>query len=76
MEVQCPQCNKPVVWGPTSPFRPFCSKQCQLIDLGEWANEEKALPCGGNKEQETNHFPDIEDIEALLAEQSDNFFKE
>ena len=25
-------------------FRPFCSKRCQLIDLGEWAAEEKAIP--------------------------------
>ena len=25
--------------------RPFCSKRCQLIDLGEWAAEEKAIPC-------------------------------
>ncbi|MDU5697815.1 MAG: DNA gyrase inhibitor YacG, partial [Haemophilus parainfluenzae] len=24
--------------------RPFCSKRCQLIDLGEWAAEEKAIP--------------------------------
>ena len=23
---------------------PFCSKRCQLIDLGEWAAEEKAIP--------------------------------
>ena len=22
----------------------FCSKRCQLIDLGEWAAEEKAIP--------------------------------
>ena len=27
-----------------SQFRPFCSKRCQLIDLGEWAAEEKAIP--------------------------------
>ena len=23
----------------SSEFRPFCSKKCQLIDLGEWAEE-------------------------------------
>ena len=23
----------------SSEFRPFCSKRCQLIDLGEWADE-------------------------------------
>ena len=24
---------------PTFPERPFCSKRCKLIDLGEWASE-------------------------------------
>lgn len=42
--VNCPTCNKPVIWGEQSPFRPFCSKRCQLIDLGEWAAEEKRIP--------------------------------
>lgn len=44
-EVPCPICKKPVVWLKESHYRPFCSKRCQLIDLGEWANEEKAIPC-------------------------------
>lgn len=53
-EVKCPTCGKPVLWNEQSPFRPFCSKRCQLIDLGEWANEEKRIPAqnqdpdGGN----------------------------
>lgn len=41
--IACPTCGKPVIWGEQSPFRPFCSKRCQLIDLGEWANEEKRI---------------------------------
>ena len=41
--VSCPTCGKTVVWGEVSPFRPFCCKRCQLIDLGEWAAEEKAF---------------------------------
>ena len=45
-EVKCPTCGKPVLWNEQSPFRPFCSKRCQLIDLGEWANEEKRIPGG------------------------------
>lgn len=75
MKVDCPHCKKSVEWSSTSQYRPFCSKQCQLIDLGEWANEEKALPCGASKDQEVIALPDIEDIEALLAEQGDNFFQ-
>jgi len=38
--VNCPRCAKPVRWGPESPFRPFCSERCKVIDLGAWANEE------------------------------------
>jgi endogenous inhibitor of DNA gyrase (YacG/DUF329 family) len=37
--VACPQCGKPVEWGPQSAFRPFCSERCKLIDLGAWATE-------------------------------------
>lgn len=37
--VSCPHCNKDVAWQSDSEFRPFCSKRCQLIDLGEWADE-------------------------------------
>ncbi len=42
--VPCPQCKTKVIWSDENPFRPFCSKQCQLIDLGEWADEEKRIP--------------------------------
>ena len=44
IEVPCPICQKSVPWTNESTFRPFCSKRCQLIDLGEWAAEEKAIP--------------------------------
>ncbi len=44
VEVTCPTCGKSVVWDTSSPWRPFCSKRCQLIDLGEWATEEKRIP--------------------------------
>lgn len=41
--VNCPTCEKEVVWSVESKYRPFCSERCQLIDLGEWANEEKRI---------------------------------
>ena len=44
MTVNCPICGKSVIWGEQSPYRPFCCKRCQLIDLGEWADEEKRIP--------------------------------
>ncbi|GAB6043800.1 DNA gyrase inhibitor YacG [Endothiovibrio diazotrophicus] len=42
--VACPTCGKPVAWGPESPYRPFCSERCRLIDLGEWIKEERRIP--------------------------------
>jgi endogenous inhibitor of DNA gyrase (YacG/DUF329 family) len=43
LEVSCPQCKKTVLWQKSSEFRPFCSKRCQLIDLGEWADESNKI---------------------------------
>lgn len=43
-EVSCPNCRKPVVWGDESPFRPFCSKRCQMVDFGDWAAERHRIP--------------------------------
>ena len=43
MKVNCPTCQKKVVWDKQSLYRPFCCKRCQLIDLGEWADEEKRI---------------------------------
>jgi endogenous inhibitor of DNA gyrase (YacG/DUF329 family) len=37
--VNCPHCEKKVVWAKESPFRPFCSERCKLIDFGDWAEE-------------------------------------
>jgi len=42
--VSCPTCKAPVAWLPEQQFRPFCSERCKLIDLGEWAMEEKRIP--------------------------------
>ena len=47
IEVNCPTCRKIVIWREQSPYRPFCCKRCQLIDLGEWADEEKRISSHG-----------------------------
>lgn len=75
MKVQCPTCQTQVVWNASSEFRPFCSKRCQLIDLGAWANEENAIAAGSDKENEMASSIDIEDIEAMLSQQDTDFFK-
>mgnify|MGYP000447418073 CR=1 FL=1 len=42
--VSCPTCQNEVIWNSQQAFRPFCSERCKLIDLGEWAAEEKVIP--------------------------------
>ena len=42
--VTCPTCGKAVEWSHDSPYRPFCSKRCKLIDLGEWMDEGHRIP--------------------------------
>jgi endogenous inhibitor of DNA gyrase (YacG/DUF329 family) len=44
MKVSCPTCQKAIEWSEDSPFRPFCSERCKLIDLGEWASGGHAIP--------------------------------
>ena len=47
----CPRCSTQTVWQDNK-YKPFCSKQCKLIDLGAWANEDYTLPA------ETTPFSD------------------
>ncbi|HTN47954.1 MAG TPA: DNA gyrase inhibitor YacG [Burkholderiaceae bacterium] len=41
--VLCPTCGASVAWSALSPFRPFCSERCKLIDLGAWASDRYAI---------------------------------
>jgi uncharacterized protein len=41
--VKCPTCQREIDWD-QSPFRPFCSERCRLIDLGAWLTEKHAIP--------------------------------
>lgn len=78
MKVNCPTCKNSIEWSTENTFRPFCSKRCQLIDLGEWASEsyKVAQATATPKEKtftEQELTPEqIEDIEAMLAEQGDD----
>jgi endogenous inhibitor of DNA gyrase (YacG/DUF329 family) len=42
--VSCPVCSARVPWNASSPYRPFCSERCKLIDLGQWAAENYRIP--------------------------------
>ena len=50
MKVSCPTCSRPVEWSESSPWRPFCSERCKLIDLGAWATEKHVIPDDGAAE--------------------------
>ena len=72
MKVKCPICSADVEWSEKSEHRPFCSKKCQLIDLGEWAVEDRSIP---GPKQHSDTPPGLPDIEAMLSQQQDDFFK-
>ncbi|MDP2829588.1 MAG: DNA gyrase inhibitor YacG [Sulfuricellaceae bacterium] len=52
--VLCPTCGGISIFSPENSYRPFCSKRCKLIDLGQWANEEFRIP------ETTQPLPDEE----------------
>jgi endogenous inhibitor of DNA gyrase (YacG/DUF329 family) len=53
-ELSCPTCQKTVYWNEEFPYRPFCSQRCQLIDLGEWANESYSIPVSDENQEKDN----------------------
>lgn len=56
---KCPTCGARVEWSPKSPYRPFCSKRCRLIDLGAWLDGSNRIP--GN-ELEADALDQLEDL--------------
>ena len=50
----CPTCKKVTVYRTDNPFRPFCSKRCQLIDLGAWLEEGYSIPAVEGTEMPEN----------------------
>lgn len=74
LKVPCPTCSNEVLWQPESTYRPFCSKRCQLIDLGEWADEGHKIPQSIDPNQEITE----EMLDALEGEflQHNKFFVE
>ena len=41
---ECPHCGAPVRLDDSNPYRPFCSRRCKLIDLGDWIDESNRIP--------------------------------
>ena len=70
-KVNCPTCDTKVMWEPASEFRPFCSKRCQLIDLGEWASESNRIaesPLVSSMSES-----ELDQIERLLEERASGY---
>ena len=43
MYVKCPECGEQAEYSEKNEYRPFCSRRCQLLDLGAWASEERKI---------------------------------
>jgi endogenous inhibitor of DNA gyrase (YacG/DUF329 family) len=56
----CPTCKKETIYSKDNPNRPFCSKRCKLIDLGEWANESHRIE--GKKAQDELFSEDLDNL--------------
>lgn len=54
--VKCPTCERAVKWGPESPFRPFCSQRCRLIDLGDWLDGSNQIPGTELADEQLTHL--------------------
>jgi endogenous inhibitor of DNA gyrase (YacG/DUF329 family) len=59
-EIACPTCGAPVEWSDASPWRPFCSERCRLIDLGEWLDEKHRIADDGEDETVQPFLPPTE----------------
>ena len=50
--VACPICRKQVEWTTDSPWRPFCSERCRLVDLAAWASGSYRIPAVERDDQD------------------------
>jgi uncharacterized protein len=55
MVIKCPTCKKEGDWFST-PYGPFCSKRCKLVDLGQWFSEEHKI----SEPLRPDHFAEYE----------------
>ena len=49
---KCPRCGRDAESG-NSPFRPFCSERCKLIDLGRWVSGTYRIPTGETPDEKS-----------------------
>ncbi len=64
MQVRCPSCRVQHEYQVQSPFRPFCSERCRLIDLGAWSQESYKIPVENYVQDDEMNLPSAEDSES------------
>ena len=52
--LRCPICRKETIWD-GNPFRPFCSKRCQIVDLAAWASDSYRVPEDSSSDDFISH---------------------
>jgi endogenous inhibitor of DNA gyrase (YacG/DUF329 family) len=62
--VECPTCKTSIAWNEEARYRPFCSKRCKLIDLGEWASEKYKI--AGNPVDPTSSANETSNEEDII----------
>lgn len=67
--VACPHCGASVPWTAASPWRPFCSERCRLIDLGAWFDEGHRIPAAPDEDPDA---APLESPEAWESHQDDH----
>ena len=55
----CPFCKTKITQ--LGKFGPFCSKRCQLLDLGAWAEERYRIPLEADKTEQSATAEEQED---------------
>ena len=56
MKIYCPTCKKEV-GREDNKWKPFCSRRCKIVGLGEWASENyKIAEISNGLEQSTRNF--------------------
>lgn len=53
LTLTCPNCRKIIKWSKNNPHRPFCSERCQILDLGEWASDNRYIPSDAENDDVT-----------------------
>ena len=67
-KVKCPHCKKKFNYH-ESEFRPFCSDQCKMIDMGSWLNESYSIAGRTN----SVYIEDPDALKNLLDDSSEDY---